>query len=64
MNNDELVAELRRAASIWFKNSDLLLLEELIKRFRIYERLKTEYISYMKMGLIEPAHATEENIPT
>ena len=28
----DLIAALRRAASIWFKNDDLLLLEELIRR--------------------------------
>lgn len=33
MDNRELIEQLRRAASVWFKNSDLLLLEELIRRF-------------------------------
>ena len=34
MTNTELIDQLRRAASIWFKNTDLLLLEELIRRYR------------------------------
>jgi hypothetical protein len=34
VSDDELIAQLRKAASIWFKNTDLLLLEELIKRFK------------------------------
>lgn len=33
MTNTELIERLRRAAGIWFKNADLLLLEEFIKRF-------------------------------
>ena len=33
LTDAELIERLRRAASIWFKNGDLLLLEELIKRF-------------------------------
>ena len=33
LTDAELIERLRRAASIWFKNSDLLLLEELLKRF-------------------------------
>ena len=37
MTDTELVEQLRRTAAIWFKNSDLLLLEELIRR---YARLK------------------------
>ena len=32
---EDLIAQLRKAASIWFKNSDLLLLEELIRRVYI-----------------------------
>jgi len=38
MTDAELIEELRRAASIWFKNDDLLLLEEMIKRFGRRER--------------------------
>jgi len=38
-SDDELIAHLRRCASIWFKNIDLILLEDFIRRF---ERLKTE----------------------
>jgi hypothetical protein len=34
MSDEELIEHLRRAASIWFKNADLLLLEELIRRYR------------------------------
>jgi hypothetical protein len=34
MSDEELIEHLRRAASIWFKNDDLLLLEELIRRYR------------------------------
>jgi hypothetical protein len=34
MTDIELVERLRKAASIWFKNEDLLLLEELIRRYR------------------------------
>ncbi len=37
--DEELVEHLRRVAAIWFKNTDLILLEDLIRRF---ERLKTE----------------------
>lgn len=33
MTDTELIAALRHAAAIWFKNTDLLLLEEFIKRF-------------------------------
>ena len=33
LTDAELVNALRRCAGIWFKNSDLLLLEELIRRF-------------------------------
>lgn len=31
--DEELIGQLRKAASTWFKNSDLLLLEELIRRY-------------------------------
>ncbi len=37
--DEELVEHLRRVAAIWFKNIDLILLEDFIRRF---ERLKTE----------------------
>ena len=40
MTDDELIALLRKAAGIWFKNTDLLLLEELIKRFKRLTREK------------------------
>jgi hypothetical protein len=33
LSDEELISALRRCASIWFKNSDLLLLEEFIRRF-------------------------------
>lgn len=39
MTDEELIAELRRAAWIWFKSIDLLLLEEFIRR---YKRVKVE----------------------
>jgi hypothetical protein len=32
--DDEIVEQLRRAASIWFRNEHLLLLEELIRRYQ------------------------------
>lgn len=35
IGDDDLIDHLRRAASVWFKNSDLLLLEELIRRFQM-----------------------------
>lgn len=38
MKLDELIDHLRRAGSIWFRNSDLLLLEELIRRLQECER--------------------------
>lgn len=31
---DDLIAKLRKAGSVWFRNADLLLLEELIRRFK------------------------------
>ena len=34
MTDKDLVEQLRRAAAVWFKNDDLLLLEELIRRYR------------------------------
>lgn len=37
LSDRELIEALRRAASIWFKNDDLLLLEELIRRYRKWE---------------------------
>jgi hypothetical protein len=37
----ELIEQLRRAAATWFKNSDLLLLEELIRRFNNAHKEKT-----------------------
>ena len=38
MTDAELIEQLRRAAGIWFKNSDLLLLEELVKRYRLAQQ--------------------------
>jgi hypothetical protein len=35
MPMEDLIAQLRKAAGIWFKNSDLLLLEELIRRVQL-----------------------------
>jgi hypothetical protein len=31
----ELIAELRRAAAVWFRNDHLLLLEEMIRRLPV-----------------------------
>ncbi len=42
LTDEELVNALRRCASIWFKNSDLLLLEEFIKRFMAKERCREQ----------------------
>jgi hypothetical protein len=38
MTDADLIEKLRRAASIWFKDTDLLLLEELIRRFHAHTR--------------------------
>jgi hypothetical protein len=38
MTDAELIESLRRAAGIWFKNTDLLLLEELIRRYRLQQQ--------------------------
>jgi len=35
---DELVAQLRKAGHVWFRNTDLLLLEELIRRAQQRQR--------------------------
>jgi hypothetical protein len=32
---DDLIEQLRKAGSVWFRNDDLLLLEELIRRFKV-----------------------------
>ncbi len=40
LSDDELIELLRRAASTWFRNSDLLLLEEMIRRLQ-HLRLET-----------------------
>lgn len=34
ISDDDLIASLRKAGSIWFRNTDLLLLEELIRRLK------------------------------
>lgn len=56
LSNAELISHIRKAGSIWFKNSDLLILEEIIRRWDLAEdrlyRLDNE-----------PEHATEENKP-
>lgn len=56
MTDSELTTALLRCASMWFKNTDYLFLEELLRRWNRAEmelkRLKTE-----------PAHATDENVP-
>jgi len=38
LTNDELITRLRTCASIWFKNDDLLLLEEMIRRLQFYDQ--------------------------
>lgn len=40
MTDEALIEHLRRIASIWFKNADLLALEELIRRYN--RRLRRE----------------------
>jgi hypothetical protein len=40
LTDEVLIADLRRAAGTWFKNSDLLALEELIRR---YAQLSAEH---------------------
>lgn len=37
---EDVIAQLRKAGSIWFRNDDLLLLEELIRR--VYILLQTK----------------------
>lgn len=37
LTDKELIDQLRRAGNIWFKNTDLLLLEELIRRYFILQ---------------------------
>jgi hypothetical protein len=39
---EDLVMKLRRAAGIWFKNEDLLALEELIRRVHILLRQQNQ----------------------
>lgn len=34
LTDADLIAQLRKAGSIWFRNDTLLLLEELIRRYR------------------------------
>lgn len=36
MTDEALIEILQRAAAIWFKNTDLILLEEFIRRFKRY----------------------------
>lgn len=38
MTDAELIERLRHAASVWFKNTDMLLLEEFIRRFHAHSR--------------------------
>lgn len=38
----DLIEQLRKAGSIWFRNSDLLLLEELIRRSHQLQRMFEE----------------------
>jgi hypothetical protein len=41
LSNEALIEQLRRAAATWFKNSDLLMLEEFILRFNRLKKEKT-----------------------
>lgn len=54
LSNAELIASLRKAGSIWFRNSDLLLLEEAIRRWDLAENRLYRIDN-------EPEHAVEEN---
>ena len=38
LTDAKLIEQLRRAAATWFKNWDLLLLEEFIRRFNLKEK--------------------------
>jgi hypothetical protein len=38
LSTPEIIMRLRKCASIWFKNDDLLLLEELIRRTTLAEK--------------------------
>ena len=38
LSMDELEARLRKVGAVWFRNDDLLLLEELLRRARRWER--------------------------
>jgi len=51
MLDKELIERLRKAASTWFKNSDLLLLEKLIKRY------------YHAIALLESYELAQEERP-
>jgi len=54
MTDEAMIAELRRAAAIWFKNSDLLLLETMIRRYRQQQ----EEIKRLKWQLQNSAELT------
>ena len=51
MSDKELIEQLRKAASRWFKNSDLLLLEKLIRRY------------YHAISLLESYELAQEECP-
>ena len=51
MLDKELIERLRKAASTWFKNSDLLLLEKLIRRY------------YHAISLLESYELAQEERP-
>lgn len=46
-SDEELTDQLRRAASIWFKNEDLLLLEELIRRWNRTKKERDQFASQL-----------------
>jgi hypothetical protein len=53
-----LIEQLRRAASIWFRNDDLLLMEELIRR---YARGKTADNAALRKTLIFVREQVDRN---
>lgn len=57
MSDGQLVAELRHAAAVWFKNTDLLLLEELIRRYRFCQQETDRLHTLVK--LLEEADADQ-----
>jgi hypothetical protein len=50
MTDAELILKLRHAASIWFAKDNILLLEEVLRRWKMAQ-------------IAMPAHAVSDNIP-